>query len=103
MARELIGYVGVDSGQVMVGDPCYLDTFINDDYCTSSDTPGEYSYSGASDVSMSGGGVIGQFPQLGGKAGRAVVSATRHGDGVYPVFQVVNKWGEVTGLFIDFK
>lgn len=102
MARELIGYVGVDSGQVMVGDPCYLDTFVNDDYCTSSDTPGEYSYSGACDVSMSGGGVVGPFDHM-PAAGRGVVSCTMYGDGVYPVFQVVNKWGEVTGLFIDFK
>tara|TARA_R110002020_G_scaffold64790_2_gene171608 strand:+ start:325 stop:765 length:441 start_codon:yes stop_codon:yes gene_type:complete len=29
--RKLIGSFGVDSGQVLIGDPCYLDKFINDD------------------------------------------------------------------------
>lgn len=31
MTRKLIGNFGVDSGQVLIGDPCYLDGFINDD------------------------------------------------------------------------
>ncbi len=25
--QKLIGYFGVDSGQVMIGDPCYLHDF----------------------------------------------------------------------------
>ena len=32
MLKTLIGKVGVDSGQLMVTDPCYLDRFENNDY-----------------------------------------------------------------------
>lgn len=29
--KKLLGYVGVDSGQVIITDPCYLKGFVNDD------------------------------------------------------------------------
>ena len=32
MLKTLIGKVGVDSGQLMVTDPCYLNRFENNDY-----------------------------------------------------------------------
>jgi hypothetical protein len=30
--RKLIGHIGVDSGQVLVTDPCYLDSFKNNEF-----------------------------------------------------------------------
>ena len=32
MKKIKLGEVGVDSGQLMITDPCYLDYFVNDDY-----------------------------------------------------------------------
>ena len=32
MPKKLLGHVGVDSGQLMVTDPCYLNRFENNDY-----------------------------------------------------------------------
>ena len=32
MWKKLLGHVGVDSGQLMVTDPCYLNRFENNDY-----------------------------------------------------------------------
>ena len=30
--KELLGHVGVDSGQLMVTDPCYLNKFLNNEF-----------------------------------------------------------------------
>ncbi len=101
--RKLIGYIGVDSGQVMIGDPGYLDEFQNGDFNPNLEVcDTEFSYQSACEASFADGGVIGRFPHL-GNAGRGAVSMTMHGDGLYPVYQMVNKHGEVTGLFVDFK
>jgi hypothetical protein len=32
METKILGYVGVDSGQVMIGDPCYLETWKANEY-----------------------------------------------------------------------
>lgn len=92
-----IGDIGVDSGQVMVGDPCYLRDFTNDEYGENPYTEdGDYtfSYSGCCEASSEGGGELGRW--------QGVVSYTAYGDGVYPVYQLVDEVGTVTGLFIDF-
>ena len=101
--RKLIGYIGVDSGQVMIGDPGYLDEFVNNGYDDNVEVCNtEFSYQSACEASFADGGVIGRFPHL-GNAGRGVVSFTAHGDGIFPVYQLVNAAGEVTGLLVDFK
>ncbi len=88
----LIGHIGVDSGQIMIADPAYMDDFGS--------KPG-FGYSQAADASLSGGGVVGEFDHIRG-AGLAVATATANGDGVYPVFQVVED-GQLVGLFIDLE
>ena len=30
--KELIGYIGIDSGQVLIVDPCYLSNWKDDEY-----------------------------------------------------------------------
>lgn len=95
MKTKLIGYIGVDSGQVMIGDPCYLDEFKTNGYQPNREAqPHEFSYQAAAEASLSGGGMIGNF--------RGAVSMTMYGDGLYPVYQVLDGAGEVTGLFVDF-
>ncbi len=93
---RLIGHVGVDSGQVMITDPCYLSDWKNDEF-DSSDAPLNYSYSGACAATLgeNGGAEIGSGTQ-------GVASRTAHGDGCFPVFQIIGDDGTVEGLFVDF-
>ena len=81
-----IGNVGVDSGQLVISDPAYI-----------RDLP----MSDVVNASLSGGGLVSEFAHIPG-AGLAVASPTAYGDGIYPVFQVVEN-GELVGLFIDFQ
>jgi len=93
----LAGMFSVDSGQAMVGDPCYLDdwdTNKNDEWNLEGKT-GEYSYQGASAVTLSN-----KFGSLGFNA---VVFSTGYGDGLYPVFVKLNDDGVVSKVVIDFE
>jgi len=94
---ELVGSFGVDSGQAMVGDPCYLDQWKTnqDDEWDLEGKVGEYSYQGASATTI--GNVAGT---IGG--GLAVVFSTGYGDGVYPVYAQFNEDGRVAKIVIDF-
>ena len=50
---ELVGYFGVDSGQVMIGDPCYLDQWRSEmdeeggEFDCNLPKPYPYTYNGA--------------------------------------------------------
>jgi len=89
MPKELIGYVPVDSGQLMVADPAYLKKFTQDDYedcvrlTTSRGTP-------AGETFTKG---LGRIP-LG------VVSLTK-GDGKFPVYIYRNDKGEIISITVD--
>jgi hypothetical protein len=96
-----IGSFSVDSGQAIVGDPCYLDTWENwnseennfEDHETKA---GEYGYLGACGVTLKEGyGTLGM--------GSAVAFTTGYGDGVYPVFANINEDGRITKIVIDFE
>jgi hypothetical protein len=103
MARKLLGYIGVDSGQVMIGDPCYLDEFQSAGFQPNRESePGEFSYQAACEASLSSeaAGMIGEFPVA--DAARAAVSDTGIGDGIFPVYRITNTAGEVTGLLVSF-
>lgn len=108
MRKVLIGSIGVDSGQLMIVDPCYLSEFksegelvwnmpeggnANKD-CVPT---GAFSYSGACNATISeaGHGLLSygkpdpeEFeptPFTAGE-GSAAVSETMYGDGCYPVY-----------------
>jgi hypothetical protein len=111
MERKQIGTVDVDSGQVMVTDPCYVKSFTNDepftreaDHRIDQDTPGTYpySYSGASAASCSDEG-YGQMNHPAGHPGAGVVTRTAHGDGSYPVYGEFNEDGLISRIVIDFE
>ena len=97
----LLGRVWVDSGQLILTDPCYLSDWQGHDYAD--DAPGEYSFAGACTTTLDGfGGVLGgsvddPLPT----EGRAVAFPTGFGDGVYPVYGYVDA-DRVFGVFIDF-
>ena len=92
------GSFGVDSGQAMVGDPCYLDnwdTNKNEDWAIEG-KEGQYSYHGASATTIANA-----YGELGN--GSAVVFSTGYGDGVYPVYVQMNDDGRVSKVVIDFE
>lgn len=94
----LAGAVTVDSGQILLGDPCYLDTWESkyenfDDYKTKA---GEYSYLGAANATLSENG----FGEIG--EGSAVVVSSGYGDGYYPVYVKRNEEGRIVMAVIDF-
>ncbi len=81
-----IGGVAVDSGQIIIIDPCYLGEWDKDkDYNESCETTLEE-------------------PDFAGPVFKnlAVASTTAFGDGVYPVYKVMTN-GEFQGIFIDFQ
>ena len=96
-----IGSFSVDSGQAMVGDPCYLDEWQPwnseehnfDEHQTKA---GEYGYLGACGVTLKEG-----YGELG--MGSAVVFTTGYGDGVYPVYAEFNDDGRIVKVSIVFE
>jgi hypothetical protein len=94
----LAGTFSVDSGQAMVGDPCYLDewkTNVGEDWNLEGKV-GDYSYQGASATTIEG-----NYGELG--IGTAVVFSTGYGDGRYPVYVKLNNDGRVSKVVIDFE
>lgn len=94
----LVGRFAVDSGQAMVGDPCYLDqwkTNEGEDWNLEGKA-GDYSYHGASAMTIEAdAGVLGD--------GNAVVFNTGYGDGYYPVYVKYNEDGRIVKVVIDFE
>jgi hypothetical protein len=95
---EFAGEFLVDSGQAMVGDPCYLydwDTSRNVEFDDNS-IVGEYSYNGVSATTVKHNfGTVGEH--------KAVAFSTGYGDGVYPVYVKLNDDGRVSMVVIDFE
>ncbi len=92
------GSIGVDSGQAMVGDPCYLDNWDTNknDSWELEGKEGQYSYQGASATTIAS-----NYGELG--IASAVVFSTGYGDGVYPVYVQINEDGRVAKVVIDFE
>jgi len=105
ITKTLIGRVPVDSGQIMIVDPCYvLDgdvRFAEDNKTVTSDNP----YSRACAASM-GGEMAGPFSTHGGNMDDAVCSSSGYGDGMYPVYieyEDCGSWGvRVKSITIEF-
>ena len=100
-ALQGLQYAGtffVDSGQAMVGDPCYLNDWDtnNGDKWEPEKHEYEYSYQGASNTTL-----FKNFGEIGG--GKAVAFSTGYGDGAYPVYVKVNDDDRVTMVVIDFE
>lgn len=96
---EYVGSFAVDSGQAMVGDPCYLDRWENwnspEPFENHKEKAGEYGYLGACGVTLkSGAGQLGSAD--------AVVFTTGYGDGIYPVYAEYNEDGRIAKIIIDF-
>ena len=93
----LIGHFSVDSGQAMVGDPCYLDNWKAeyDNFDDYKNSEGQYGYLGAAYATLTN-----NYGVLGGA--NAVVFSTGYGDGYYPVYAELNEDGRVAKIVIEF-
>lgn len=92
------GSFAVDSGQAIVGDPCYLDKWepwADGTPFEHEENAGNYGYLGACGVTLKDG-----FGQLG--SADAVAFSTGYGDGLYPVYVKLNDDGRVGMVIIDF-
>lgn len=91
-----IGEVMVDSGMLMVGDPCYVQDFKENEITEPEkpDRNGDFSYSyrGAYSASLSGGEMLDR--------GRAIATFTERGDGYYSVYHIVEN-GRPVALHVD--
>lgn len=100
-----IGYCAVDSGQILITDPGYLDGWGEQGF--GEGHIGQYSYGGACATTLAEHKhPIGQLEFPSGVSGAGVVSRTGLGDGYYPVYATlceIDGWGErVTKLEIVF-
>lgn len=100
MTKTLIGRFAVDSGQAMIGDPCYLDTWKTwdsevDKFEDHFNKVGEYGYLGACNATITKG-----YGEL--NEGSSVVFNTGYGDGVYPVYAELDEDGRIVKVTIDF-
>jgi hypothetical protein len=105
-ARRKVGYVGVDSGQVIITDPAHLHDFESNSFEDSKKRSSrgsrygkkgnafEYSYSGCCAATSTGGA-----GQLIGTRGVAV--STGMGDGAYPVY-VEYENGMISSVTVQF-
>lgn len=85
-----IGHCSVDSGQIMIVDPCYV---IGESHS-------ESDYDKICEVTLNNEGPVRYAgPVMGG---HAIASGTLYGDGRYPVWAEVDSNGCVRSLTIDF-
>ena len=96
---NLIGSVAVDSGQIMIVDPCYIQSDFANNFSPATkgqdNTDHEMNYDGCCNASLSKNG-YGTIGNLG------LACSTLYGDGEYPVYATFDDDGRVKTLTIDF-
>ena len=107
--QKLIGYVAVDSGQVIISDPAWLEHFVSNEAPTRYGKNGKdfnYSYEGCCRAALSKkqAGQL-KLRSLNGKKlavpAVGVAARTRHGDWLYPVYGFYRN-GDIAAVLIDF-
>lgn len=82
---NLIGHCGVDSGQILLIDPCYV---YKDEYGSGGD------YDQCCRITLSDDGA--------GQTDLGVVTSSGYGDGVYPVYAKKDANGRIVSVTIEF-
>ena len=88
MEEVKIGVVGVDSGQLMICDPCYLSEYENTAYSPENEDPSKFTYDTVCRKTVGEPG-YGQLEFSQGNPGLAVAFSSGYGDGLYPVYAVI--------------
>ena len=84
--RKKIGECGVDSGQILLIDPCYV---YKDEYGSGGN------YDECCQITLS--------DDKAGETTLGVVTSTYSGDGVYPVYATTDEYGAIMSVEIVFK
>jgi hypothetical protein len=95
LRKELIGHVGVDSGQLMIVDPCYVDSHWVKEEFAGDHGSNTFSYNGACQTTVNR-----QFGELVIGMTSAVVFSSGYGDGVYPVYGYFNEDNRIVKVTI---
>ena len=98
MKVKRLGTFGVDTGQFMIVDPAYLDTWKDNEFSPDDSVVGEFSYNGACCTSLTGGGSL--VNKIGARL--AVVGHTGDGDGEYAVDAHIDKEGRIRKIEVTF-
>lgn len=95
MAKELLGYCAVDSGQLIVVDPCYLKEW---NHGKNDELDNHYGLAClATSLKAQGGEIL-----VSGMAGTGVAFSSGWGDGSYPVYAHYDRDGRVSKIEILF-
>ena len=94
---EYIGSFAVDSGQAIIGDPCYLDEWESqyNNFEEYKNSEGKYGYLGSCHATLTN-----NYGTL--AMGKAVAFTTGYGDGLYPVYAEFNDEGRISKIVIEF-
>ena len=107
LTKELIGHIGIDSGQVIICDPCYLKEFTDHEFHNAGDKEekvDEFSYNGCCNATLTkGAGPLGVKYNNEIREGWGIASSTGYGDGSYPVYAYRNHEGRIMKLVVLFK
>jgi hypothetical protein len=93
MTKKLIGYAGVDSGQLIIVDPCYLAEWKDGE---ADDKGSHYGKACEATLSRIGGGEV----LVAGVAGMGVAISTG-GDGAFPVYAHYQEDGRISKIEIS--
>ena len=104
MLRLRIGSVSVDSGQIIIVDPCYLRDFESNEYERDIKQIGNFSYSGSCNTTQTpeSAGPLDHSDIFGHTFSAAVASSTGYGDGEYEVFATYTADDRIAKLEIIF-
>lgn len=94
--KSLLGYCAVDSGQLIIVDPCYLRNWKDGN---AEDQTTDYGRACTLTLSPDAGGQM----TVAGIAGDGVVFASGYGDGNYPVYATRNSDGRIIKVEIDMQ
>ena len=90
--RFLLGHVAVDSGQLVLVDPCYLKDWKDGPFNLNLKPDNHYAECCLASLSVQGGGLV--FNDL------AICFSTGWGDGTYPVF-ATREYGRIVKVEIE--
>lgn len=89
-----LGVVGVDSGQLVITDPCYIDSeWKHEEFDDEKEAKENFSYNACCKKTLKGHG--GQLNFKLGHAGAGVVFSSGFGDGCYEVIATIKDYGDL--------
>ena len=99
--EKQIGVCGVDSGQILLCDPCYIDSeWKKEDFDDKKKSKNYFSYNACCKKTLTKN-LAGQLNFKLGHAGAGVVVSSGYGDGVYPVYATYED-GRIKSVRIEF-